>query len=39
MNVLNDYTRVSTQLIENLTLNANNDTELTIVRAGNSTDT
>lgn len=39
MNVLNDYTRVSTQLIENLTLDANNDAELTIVRAGNSTDT
>ena len=39
MNIINDYTRVSTQLIENLTLDANNDAELTIVRAGNSTDT
>lgn len=38
MNVLNDYTRVKTQLIENLSLNSTDDSQLTIHRAGNGGD-
>lgn len=38
MNVLNDYTRVKTQLVENLSLKTDDDSKLSIVRAGNSED-